>query len=111
MVSTECWHGLSTGNRSMLGRARSSALREAPFTGSIVQPETETHRDFIAAEMTARDLRRSNLDNVEAVFDPSASETLFREAVIAGLDRWLMETETHPRTLGDIEDYDRPLGE
>jgi hypothetical protein len=77
----------------------------------LVQPPAESCGDFIAAEMSARDLRLADSQNEEALFDGSASDGQFREAIIAALDRWLIATESKPKTPEDIDDYNRPCSE
>lgn len=74
----------------------------------LQQPESESYGDFIADELNAQNLRSAESD--QATFNATASECQFREAIIAALDRWLLETDRE-RTIEDDDNYARPLGE
>lgn len=77
----------------------------------LVQPDTETFGDYIAAELVARNLRQVDPRSDDALFDAGASRERFREAVFAALDQWLIESDIRPNTPEEAEDYNRPLGE
>jgi hypothetical protein len=77
----------------------------------LLQPPAESYGDFIGAEVYARGLRQAIDQTDEALFDADASESQFRETVIAALDRWLIATEIRPRTQEEIDRYSRPCGE
>ena len=63
----------------------------------LADPPVESYGDFIAEEMNARALRQIGPED-GALFEASASESQFRDAIISGLDRWLIATERKPRT-------------
>lgn len=71
----------------------------------------ESASDLIVSELNRSGLRRSTEDSDDAVFSSDATETQFREAIIAALDRCLFETESRPRTRDEIDDYNRQCGE
>jgi hypothetical protein len=84
-----------------------SEIKEA----GLIRPEAETYGDYIASELTARNLRQVDPDTDDALFDAYAPVGRFREVIIAALDRWLIESEIRPNTPKEAEDYNRPLGE
>jgi hypothetical protein len=77
----------------------------------VVLEPTESYGDFIAAELNASGLRSVGDGHDDALFNATASETEFRNGVVAGLDRWLVTTECRSLTPGDWDTYCRPLGE
>ena len=79
-------------------------------TGAVREP-TDSFGDFIAAELNASGLRSVSDSHDDALFNAAASETEFRNGVIAGLDRWLVTTECRPPTPVEWDHYCRPLGE
>jgi hypothetical protein len=58
--------------------------------------------DFVVEELTIRGLRQ--FDDTGVAFDASASEGQFREAIIAGLNRW-RTVSSAPKTPQEREAY------
>jgi len=79
---------------------------------AIDDPPSEACGDFIASEMDARGLHRDDPASDEAFFDADPPPAQFRDAVLAGLNRWLIETEpVHPLTTAEADEYGRKCGE
>jgi len=81
------------------------------ISGAEIVPPSEDCGDFIASEMDARKLRQDDGSSDGALFNADVPPEQFRDAVIAALDRWLIETEISPLTAEEGEGYNRPCGE
>jgi len=83
-----------------------STIQPMGFT----RPVVESCGDFISDELDARGLRRQDTD--AATFNDEAESGVFREAVFAALDKWLVKVEiSTKRSPEEMEEYRRPCGE